>query len=214
MKLLIILAVISSTHSIIFECKYGIGLYDNIGGIYRCHAASFIGEDIQTLHAVNRDESGKSNLDVKGVYLNFNGTNIDYIPKGLEDFFPNIIVIIISGGNITKLNGDELNAYENLEYFGIKDNPLESVPGNLFSKNRKLKSVDFCRNKIRFVDPQLLNGLYRLNRVHFEGNICINEKADYAHAIPFVREILGYDCHANKSELTTRNYDNLRWRLD
>lgn len=203
-KLFILLAVISSTYSIIFQCEYPNAYYGNLGDIIHCNVTSYSDEGNHVLTAVNKSGWRESNLKVKVAKFNLFGKNLDYIPKGLEKFFPNMIAIGVFGGKISKLSGDELNAYENLVSFHLCNTLLEYVPGNLFSNNLRISYIFLNDNKIKYVGSSLLNGLNMLVRVGFARNICIDQSALFSNAeIVALKKNLLEKCAVNEGYLKT-----------
>jgi hypothetical protein len=146
-------------------------------------------------------QEGKSNDDVKGVVMI--SKNPNYFPIGFEKFFPDLIAFYMYSGNITKLNGDELNSYKNLEWFAIISTQLEFVPGNLFSNNKKVKSILLRLNKIKHVGSKLFDGLDNLEMVNFDQNVCINEEAGNSSKIEELKKNLREKCKVPGEILST-----------
>lgn len=169
--------------------------YNNLGRIYECKVNSYSEEDTETLTSANGNHlGGESNSDVKGIHFDLRDKNLDYIPNGLNKTFSNIIAIYVKGGKISRLNGEELSAYKNLQYFGMRDNPLEYVPGNLFRNNPKIKTIDFYNNGIKYVSYGVLDRLYYLRYVDFSLNACINQRASSASAVGSLKNNLREKC--------------------
>jgi hypothetical protein len=92
--------------------------------------------------------SGNTNAHIKAIIFYNNCHHIKSVPKNIHDIFPNFIAISFSNCGISKLIGDELNKYRNLQGFWLYDFSLERVPGNLFEFNPNMKIVVLCQNKI------------------------------------------------------------------
>lgn len=206
MKLLFLLAIFSKGSAIIFECEYGTQNFTNIGAIYRCTTTLYSEVDNQVLTAVNgKHEEGKSNSDVKGVWIDLIEKNLDYIPKGLDKIFPNLIAINAYKGKISKLNGDELSDYKHLEFFSMRVNPIEYVPGNLFRNNPKMTTIWLYGNEIKYVGSDLLDGLDRLSYVDFRWNKCIHQIAWDASEIEALKKSLHKNCTVTEEYLRGLN---------
>jgi hypothetical protein len=200
MKLLILLAIFLTTSAIKFECEYRNDLY-RIGKIYTCYVASYSEEQNKILTAFNGTHlNGYSNSDVRGIQLFVkHGKTVDYFPRGFEKFFPYLNVIDVWFKKITKLDGDELENYKNLIWFGIQHSSLEFVPGNLFSNNKKIKVINMYGNNIKYVGEGLLDGLNGLFYASFAHNTCIDERAETPAQIEQLKRNLRKNCKVPKN---------------
>lgn len=187
MKFLILFAIFSATSAINFDCKFV-----KISSELHCRIDSYTEEENQVLTAVNG--SAKAYPKVKGILFDLRGKNLDYFPKGIEKFFPNLLDISISYGNIKKLNGDEFEHWKDLEEFRFDHTNLEIVPGNLFSKNKKLENIILSNNKIKVIGAELLDGLDELSVVSFLGNVCIDQSGLIAEEYELIKKIIREKC--------------------
>lgn len=138
--LLLLLAIFSQASTIVFNCTFAVISYNQLPASYTCDPILSNIEDSQELTAVfGVHLSGKNNDDVQLFDLanECRNANLQFIPLGMEKFFPNLSAIRTSYCNISELSGNELNFYENLEWFGQEFTPLERVPGNFFSTIQK-----------------------------------------------------------------------------
>lgn len=196
MKLLIFLAFFSTASSIIIECDFGNYNFEHWPRrVYTCEVSSYSDEGNKIVTAINgKHNDGKTNSDVDGLFLVLGRKNLDYLPTGFENFFPNLNLIVIRFGKIEKLKGDELKNYQNLEFFGVWNTPLEFVGGKLYENNKKLKTIRLDSNKIKQVGSGLFNGLENLRNVFLSGNVCINENANGSTDIESLKENLKLKC--------------------
>lgn len=198
MKLLLFLLALSSSKAITFHCNFHMMEFHNLPSKYFCEVFSFSNEEHQvTTHVSGFHSMSKRNLDVEGFYINLKGKNFTYIPKGLEIFFPNLIAIHVDGGNITKLNGDELTQFANLEWFALIKNNLEFVPGNLFAHNKKLRTIFLYDNKIKKIGAGLLDELEDLQSFCFNRNICAEEWPETEADVKVFKKTLKEKCEEN-----------------
>jgi hypothetical protein len=206
MKLLIlILASIASINSLTLDCPFETKIWANyVGEAYTCYypTLSNIAESQQLTGVFGTHEAGKSNSDVKVLNIAFN-MNLTYFPRGIENFFPNLIALYISNTNITSIHGDELIPFPKLTNFQIAVNPyFERVPGNLFSNNKLLQVVSFYKNNIKHVGEGIMNGLSSLRWIEFNRNYCINKLA-YPADFPTFVEFLRTNCTDIEPPTTT-----------
>lgn len=103
----ILLAITSMTAAITFDCEYeSLNFYGRLPITYTCFVDSFDNVDDQNLNSIGGShEHEKSNLDVKALWIE--GGNLDYIPRGIEKIFPNLIGLYLHEGKVAELNGDE-----------------------------------------------------------------------------------------------------------
>lgn len=197
MKFLIIfVAIFSSTNSLILNCVFTTTGMNQLLPVYSCYGPrlSNIEENEIITEVKGNHASGKSNADVKLLYIR-NHTNLSYFPRGIENFFPNLIALGFESCNISSLNGDEVEPFSKLEWFVIDRNShLKRIPGNLFKNNPLLSSIWFSQNQISQVGENLLSSLTRLNFVSFLGNLCINEWANNSTQILPLIENLRTNC--------------------
>jgi hypothetical protein len=167
---------------IILDCTYKTAYWDSLGTIYYCDAKLIRFNDGQSVTGVSRNHlSGKSDSDVKGI--KFYNQPMDSIPQNLSKFFKNVEGLLVWSASLKAVSKDDLQQFPELRYFGFYDNLLETLDGELFTYNPKLQWVDFEKNKITNVGPNLLRSLRSLTNVHFNSNVCIDQQAKSPSAI-------------------------------
>jgi hypothetical protein len=181
MKTILVLWTLFSTiNAVKVVCKFEMAKYYlPIGEVYTCDVKNVTMTGSQVLEAVTGTHlAGKSNADVKQFYFGPNCNKITFIPKNITNLLPKMKGLGFSGDcYIEALTGDELNGYNNLEWFYIASNPIERIPGNLFQNIPKIKVVGFSNTNITRVGAELLSGLDSLVTAFFHANPCINEMA-------------------------------------
>lgn len=112
---------------------------------YSCYKLS-VSNESETLSSVNGIHmNGKSNHDVGFLWLE-SALEFTKFPRGIENFFPNLIALGVQLGYISSLIGDELLPFSNLTWFVLNHNTVERIPGNLFASTPKVRSVWFNNN--------------------------------------------------------------------
>lgn len=142
---------------------------------------------------------GKSNEDV--AWFRILGCDMDFIPEGITNVFPNLVVLTIHYTAIKTLNGDELKDYSRLELLDITHSKIERIPGNFLQYTPDLIQVSFLNNEIMEVGENLLDNLPNLTSVFFQRNICINRDADREN-IHVIKDIFRNNCSI-VGEITT-----------
>lgn len=204
MRFFLILAIISPSQEIIFNC----GIYFNESRLdsYIDHSQSdyylsCYDPDLSNLHereltdVFGQHYPGQSNLDVQGLVI-FGKIGLTYFPQNIHLFFPNLMAISIIECPIVYLKPDELQAFgANLRAFVIiGSDKLEKVPGYLFEWTPNIEVIVFRKNAIKFVGANLLDYPNKARIVDFRENSCANVLASNSSMVPAIREILIDKC--------------------
>lgn len=204
MKILILLlSFVASLTAISLECSffnYGWGT----GTAYTCSTNQCIFDDSQLLMNVTGVHlANYTNGDVKVVIFLSVCQTLDFIPRGMELFFPTLIGLHFQYTNISTLSGDELYEHENLEWLVLADQRITHIPGNFLSHNPRIQDLWFDVNRISSVGEDFLTSLENANTVIFEGNVCINMNANSPSQIPALIDSLRVNCAETTSTSTT-----------
>lgn len=180
MKLIVILfALLSSTKALTFNCEFSEREIPTIflPPLYACHLT--IIEDISDsefltgVNGIHLEE--RTNADVKFLDIH-NVTDLQFIPKGIGNFFPNLEALHFLSCNLTELRGDELQPFPKISWLRLVGNlHLEIIPGNLFKNKPQMEVICLSSNGINNVGIGLLDGLINLRHVDFLFNKCINK---------------------------------------
>lgn len=183
-NLIILLALISPTFAINFNCTFSYVSHSVINSKYTCTATPYEFEKNRTLEVVNGVHStGKNISHVEGVYIR-NCVHFDYIPEGISQLFPNMIALTLYQCGLTTLYGYELEEYPKLEYFSAFNNKIVRIDGNLFRPTKRMRFVGFESNQLKSVGTNLLERLLFLEYGYFSNNLCINTYASSSSAVP------------------------------
>jgi BTB/POZ domain len=119
-------------------------------------------------------KAGRSNADVVKVLI-VHQSSVEYIPRGLEKFFPNLIYLEMIYCGIKTISRNDLVGLENLESLILGCNPLESLPNDLFADMKKLKNIRFRNSKLTTMSSRLLEPVKdTLEAADFRDNTRIN----------------------------------------
>jgi hypothetical protein len=208
MKIFLFLFLVSSASGIIINCYFKDGIWNVLGKVYTCEvlSADFSDNSTHITGVGGTHLRGKSSADVKMILFSYNKCpeNLRKIPKGLLNHFPNFIGLTFSKSPISTLNGDELDEYSNLQYFGHNYSNLRRIPGNFFKSTPNMKYISFWGNKIQNVGAKLLDHLKSLQQVYFYGNSCINKYVESSSRVPGLIEELRQKCPDIEPETTTQ----------
>ena len=143
---------------------------------YPCEVTNDVIINSQETTTVNRvigtHGQGKSHNDVK--QFNAEDKIIEYFPKGLEYFFPNIKVLSIMSCGLKEIHQSDLEMFPELRWASFYDNNIQVLEKGLFSKNPKLGYIFFNRNKIIFIHDEVFKNLPKLTHIGLGNNECIN----------------------------------------
>jgi hypothetical protein len=195
MKILFLLAIFTSSSAIVINCKFDNKSFSQLDSFYACAVTSLEIKFKRIITKVNGNHlHGKTNKDVKTLFFE-EFSEITFIPRGIENFFPNIFALGFDLCNITQLNAEDLKPLKNLEWFSIERNfYLERIPSKFFANNPKLKALWFSHNNIKHVGVNLLDSLSHLRWVNFVNNPCVNKFATFPSDLIELKEILKINC--------------------
>jgi hypothetical protein len=194
----LLLILISSASGIFITCGFYHSSWEVIGQAYTCDVIFMdFSDDPTHITGYNGTHKyGNSSVDVKMItfYCDWPPLNLTAIPKGLLNLFPNLIGINFVYCSIDFLNGDELNEYPNLQWYGHSLSNLTQVPGNLFASTPNIRIAAFIYNQIEHVGLSLLDHLRNLQYASFEHNTCIHKVASNPSEIPMLIDALRENC--------------------
>lgn len=153
--------------------------YEPIGSVYTCRLKNNLNiiSPETTITSINSTHtSGKSHDDVRGIYDQYGGKNIQYFPKGLDKFFKNIILIDINKGRIKEIHQDDLKVFPKLEVLDLCDNDIQVIEAGTFDFNPNLKVI-WLTSKIFFIEFNVFAKLNSLSYLYLQQNSCINKNA-------------------------------------
>lgn len=192
--LCVIFVFIAATSALMLNCEFRVVRWLAFGENYQCHSEAFYVQStpyVTSASGVHLPD--KTAEDVVSIHID-NCTNLEYVPLGLLNVFPNLRGIYLEGCGVKSLYGDELNEYPQLTLFALELSPLDYVPGNLFARTPGMVLISFADNKIERVGSNLLKNLNDLSQVYFENNVCTNINAPTAEEIPGLISELESEC--------------------
>lgn len=175
-KVLFSFILITSASALTFTCNFKFTTLD-----YTCNdpTISFI-NDSEFLTEVNGKHLNKmNNLDVKNLFIS-GPKELTFFPKGIQNFFPNLNSIKFTKTGIISLNGDEFQAFPDLNLLDFSQNSkLERIPGNSFEFNPLITYIYFNQCNLRFIGEGLFSGLQNLLYLNVQDNFCVNDIGFY-----------------------------------
>lgn len=94
--------------------------------------------------------------------------------KGLQ----RLVTLMLSNNFIEELLPGTFDDLAELVHLSMYDNSLTTLPQNIFKFNTKIKNIEFGNNRIKLIDPQILEAIPQANEAYFYKNICIDKIID------------------------------------
>lgn len=99
---------------------------------------------------------------------------VNYLPTGLEKFFPHLEELTITGVELKSLKQADLKPFTHLKELFVFSNLLETLDNNIFEFNTELVDVNFGTNKLKHIGADIFAPLKNLKRADFSGNVCVD----------------------------------------
>jgi hypothetical protein len=162
------------TSAIVINCRFVRTNWEVVGDTYFCELLNnpvivTPGVAVTTVYGRHHNSS-MTHASVTGF---FSGSRIiHYIPRGLNDTFPNLTSLFIYEGRIKKLAQEDLQAYSKLRHLSLAFNDIKVLEEDLFKFNNDLEYVTFWKNKIFEVHPTVFDQLSKLTWLDVDNNQC------------------------------------------
>ncbi|KAG5668810.1 hypothetical protein PVAND_016734 [Polypedilum vanderplanki] len=204
---IVILTLQSFVYSIELNCKSFITSNWWTQSLYECENGNIqiTSKTKRTITKINASHNHrKSNKDVDSVWIH--DTIVNFFPKNLEEFFPDLIAISITTSKLKEIHADDLKPFPKLIKLFLTNNELEVLDEDLFANNPKLKRLNFDGNRIRHVGGSLFVGHENLLFLHFLNNNCYSGEAkDDRFEVMMLALNIQNDCFDVKYEASKRN---------
>lgn len=190
----LLLAVLSSSNAVTFQCRFAYSEYLPLGLNYSCEATVIDTGDPEYLFEVTGDHlEGRSNEDVEFLEVLFQ--DILYrMPYGITKFFPNLLGMEWFSGTLKSLEVYDLQPFYGLTVLSFAQNNLYSLDGDLFRYTPSLQLISFSENRLEHVGFDLFTKLSNLTFANFRYNPCIHFQADTPELILQLNEMLPLNC--------------------
>jgi BTB/POZ domain/Leucine rich repeat len=126
-----------------YKCPYSSSYYECL-----VSKASITKEGTEIISFAGKHRRGKSNDDVTLMWIY--KKVIEYFPRGLFKFFPNMTKVHIVDCGLKKITREDLIGLEQLEELYLSKNKLRLLPQDLFIGMNKLKVIRFDGNDLNF----------------------------------------------------------------
>lgn len=191
-KFPILLVLVSSAYGIVIECQFNINVtWDKADRRYLCEKYSVSGNEPNLVNVTGQHIESLQNVDVEALSV-ISENELVRIPRGIDKFFPNLVVFRWMDGNLKVL--DDLKQFPNLVLLVLTKNKLVSLDVDVFQHTLKLQAIYLYDNLIAHVGLDLLTNLNELTSVYFVRNPCLTFSAYSAETLQELKELLPIRC--------------------
>lgn len=163
--------LISNVKSFQLECEFKF-IY------YTCESENFTKKlnenDTNITEVIGKQFEDWNNYFVHRFILK--GSNWNFFPQNILNFFPNVEVLHIENTKIKILTSDDFKPFIKLTSLTISGNKIEKISSNLFKYNQNLKDLDLNENQIKIIENGAFDGLKKLNFFYIQNNPCTREE--------------------------------------
>lgn len=157
-----------------FNCRF---TFHTISGetVYTCRPSVDLTQSTTLENVTGFHQPGFTNEDVGFLYVY--DQNLPFVPKGIVDFFKNLIFMEFQDTFLLSIRAEDLQPFPQLESLVLSWNRLISLDADLFSFNPLLQRIDIAYNQIQHIGHDLVTNLDNLRHLGFTGNTCIDRSA-------------------------------------
>lgn len=163
----LILIFLSSvkTQTVNINCQFV-----DVNGFYSCQLSGVTISDNENQNVVIGGEHifGRNNAFVNRVEII--DANIPFIIIQIFTTFPNIVVLQISNGGLTRFQFGAFRNAENLRFMGIRNNQISRINANAFEGAWNLQTVDIVSCQVTSIDEAAFNNLSGLTTLSLSEN--------------------------------------------
>lgn len=138
--------------------------------------------------------NGKTEALNDVVVLSIEDQTLNYFPRNLEKFFPNLKGIKVLNTGLKSVKQENLKPFPKLSHLALFGGDLEKLDNDLFEFNPELKWLALDDNKLNFIGDNLFSHLEKLKKVSLYNNRCINKKAWKRDDIEDLVDVIRTNC--------------------
>lgn len=184
--------VFCKSHAIDMRCKFDEEEKPVESGIFEklCYARDLdIKSATEEITSINGREAGFFDNDNITI-LRIAEQTLNFIPSGIEKFFPKLEDISIVSSHLKFLNQSDLKPFTHLKEIFVVFNDLESLDGDLFQFNPEVSNIDFSSNKLKFIQADILTPLTKVVHASFADNICVDNFGGELTVKPDLKDLI------------------------
>lgn len=148
----------------------------------------------ETVTGISGTLSSVVNYDNITTFKVDSSPQFEYLPLGIEKFFPNIDKIEITGTGLKILTQDNLKRFPKLKTLVASYNELEYLDTNVFEFNDVIEEIDLSGNKLKHLPSNSFRVLRNLKKLDLMDNVCVNDTAKTPRELRKLKSILSDNC--------------------
>lgn len=173
-QILTMSCLIAFVSAIRIECEY---IEENFV-ITQCNTEALtVTQPNEAVTSISGTLSRVINYENIKVFQISDSPNLDFIPRGVEKFFPKLEQLIVTRTGLKHLRNDDLKHFLHLKVLDLSENQLEKLDANSLKYNQAIEKIDLSSNNIREVPKHFLKVTKHLKSVDMTNNICFNNTA-------------------------------------
>ncbi|KAG5668979.1 hypothetical protein PVAND_016882 [Polypedilum vanderplanki] len=196
--LFLVLNLFNLIENFTINCEFAtVQIYISDSDVYNCNSINIPNYSGDTITEVTgTHQNNKTNYDVESIWFYGNST-LDFFPRGITKFFPNIKAVWIEDTQILELNGDELDEFgDKLVYFFYRYSNLTTISSSLLKKTPNVVYFLVAYTKLQHVGFDLFTShdITKLQWLSFAYNSCIHMWDDSQNGIQNIMDKLKIQC--------------------
>jgi hypothetical protein len=187
------------TAAIVIECEFGTYSWQVVEGLYSCELRAdpaITTPGVTVTSATGSHKPSKSHADVQGFHSR-EKKNINFMPRGLNDVFPNLIAIHIENAGMKEVHQSDLKQFPQLRKLVLWNNAITIIERDLFKFNPELQFVQLGNNKITQIHPMVFDHLNKLSELYLPSNLCIDARAHDRSAVENMISRVKQECRGD-----------------
>lgn len=186
--------IITCVSSIVLDCEYNLYQGWPINDLYECEVKGLqvVQDNVIVTGVSQNHQNGKSNANVEALRVNYQTMN--YLPKNIENFFPNLKGIRVSNSTLLTWRRQDISPFPHLLFFYLDKNQILSIEGDLLNENPGVEYISFSENPMMHIGPNLFSPLKTVRKIHCNLCKCINKAATTLEDIDGMKLALAVNC--------------------
>lgn len=186
---------INNVHGFNFECSLQNSEHFILGSGVTCFAQNVVVTDpSQTVTTIN-DQTAESFRALNIKSISTVAQTINFIPSGLEKFFPNLEGLRLSTSKLKAIDRCDLEPFKGLRSLDLQQNQLEFLFDDLFEYNPELEFINLGANKLQLIGSRVLEHLPKLREVYLgASNGCSDMNAVNPSQLLLLNDLLKTNC--------------------
>lgn len=169
---------VTSGNSLKLNCDFDY-IENCVTNCYKCTVLKLvITKPNQTVTEINGNHSHGDSNNV--ITLRIIDQIVRFFPSGLNSHFPNLSVLKIWSSRLMELSQKDVRRFTYLTDLSVSGNDLETLNSNIFEFNHRLQHIDFTRNRLKHIGPNILKPLTQLVYADFYQNDCLSTGAKFS----------------------------------